>query len=94
MRIRVQYMAQLRTVIGQAEEELEFATGASLAEVIAHLALSRRREAASFLLTPRGELQPSLLLAINRTAISPADVGATPLQCGDVLTLMPPIAGG
>jgi molybdopterin converting factor small subunit len=94
MRIRVQYTAQLRTVIGQAEEELEFAAGASLAEVIVQLASECRREAASLLLTPRGELQPSLLLALNRTAISPADAKATPLSCGDVLMLMPPIAGG
>jgi molybdopterin converting factor small subunit len=94
MRIRVQYTAQLRTVIGRAEEELEFAAGVSLAEVIVQLASDRRREAASFLLTPRGDLQPSLLLALNRTAVSPADAGATPLHSGDELMLMSPIAGG
>jgi molybdopterin converting factor small subunit len=94
MRLRVQYTAQLRTVVGRTEEEVELPEGSSLAELLVHLASELRREAAPFLLTAGGELQPSLLVAVNTGAVSSRDARAVLVGPGDVVTLLPPIAGG
>jgi len=94
MRLRVQYTAQLRTVVGRAEEEVELPEGSSLAELLVRLASELRREAAPYLLTSTGELQPSLLVALNKGAVSSREAHGTAVSAGDVVTLMPPIAGG
>ncbi len=94
MRLRVQYTAQLRTVVGRTEEEIEFPEGSNLAELLVHLASELRREAAPFLLTAGGELQPSLLVALNHGAVSSCNARAVLVNAGDVVTLLPPIAGG
>jgi molybdopterin converting factor small subunit len=94
MRLRVQYTAQLRAAVGRAEEEVELPEGSSLAELLLHLASELCREAAPFLLTPSGDLQPSLLVAVNKGAVSPRDARAVRISTGDVVTLLPAIAGG
>lgn len=94
MKLRVQYTAQLRTAIGCAEEEVELADGINLAELLAHLAANRRGDAAPHLVTGAGEPQPCLLLAVNGSAVSARDARARVMHPGDVVTLMPPIAGG
>lgn len=94
MRLRVQYTAQLRTVVGRAEEEIELPEGSNLAELLAHVASEMGRDAAGYLIAPGGGLQPSLLVAVNNRAISTREALAVPINNGDVVTLLPPIAGG
>ena len=94
MRLRVQYTAQLRAVVGRIEEEIELPEGSTLAELLVHVASEVCRDAASHLLTPGGDLQPSLLVAVNQGAVSLRDARAVFVNTGDVVTLLPPIAGG
>jgi len=94
MRLRVQYTAQLRTVVGRPEEEIELPEGSNLAELLAHIASEMCREAARYLLAPGGGLQPSLLVAVNNRAISTCEARAVSINSGDVVMLLPPIAGG
>lgn len=94
MRLRVQYTAQLRTIVGRAEEVVELPEGSHLADLVARLAGELHREAAAHLLTEAGQLRPSLLVAVNQTAVSPGMAHGTRLTEGDVVSLMPPIAGG
>ena len=93
MRLRVQYTAQLRTVVGHAEEVVELPEEGSLAELLAHLA-TRHPDAGPHMVTTTGQIRPSLLVALNGTAV-PRDVASsTTLHEGDVVALLPPIAGG
>ena len=93
MKLRVQYTAQLRTVVGHAEEVVELLEGISLAELLAHLA-ARHPDAGPHLVTSTGQIRPSLLVALNGTAV-PRDVaGSTTLHEDDEVALLPPIAGG
>lgn len=94
MKLRVQYMAQLRTAIGCSEEERELSDGASLAELLSQLAASHGADAGKHLFTAAGLVQPSLMIAVNGTAAPTRNVAEIALRCGDVVTLMPPIAGG
>ena len=93
MKLRVQYTAQLRTAVGRAEEDVELPEGSTLSELLAHLA-TRGRDVAVHLVTDVGAAQPSLLMAVNSAAVPAHAAAATPIKCGDVVTLMPPIAGG
>jgi len=93
MKIHVQYTAQLRTAVGHAEELVDVADGASLAELLAHLA-ARQPDVGPHLVTNTGEIRPSLLMAVNGTAVPRNAAGAALLHEGDVVALLPPIAGG
>lgn len=94
MKVRVQYTAQLRAAVGRVEEDVELAGDGNLADLLVRLATELHREAAPFVLTAGGELQPSLLIGVNGQGVSPRDAKHVQLRDGDVVTLMPPIAGG
>jgi sulfur-carrier protein len=94
MKLRIQYSAQLRTVAGRSEDELDLSEAVNLLELLRRLAADHSREFATHLLTESGEVRPSLLLAVNGTAVSAGAAAATELKTGDVVLLMPPIAGG
>ena len=91
MKLRVEYMAQLRAAAGCTHHEVELTLGNTLADLLAHLAASLA-EARSHFLTSSGQIQPSLLVVVNGAAVGARD-GVT-LKDGDVVTLLPPIAGG
>lgn len=93
MKLRVQYMAQLRTAVGQSEEAVELPEGTRLSELLAHLAVAHG-EARSHFVTETGQARPSLLIVVNESAVSARDAATTVLQPNDVVTLLPPIAGG
>jgi molybdopterin converting factor small subunit len=81
LRVRVLAFARLREVLGFGTRELELEPGATLDDVWALLA----RDAAG--LTP---LRASTRFARNGAL---AD-GATALQAGDEIALLPPVGGG
>lgn len=94
MKLRVQYTAQLRTVLGCSEEELELPDGSTLATLLAHLVTHHNHVAAPHLVTAAGQTQTSLLVVVNDFAIAAHQSAAVVLRPGDVVTLLPPIAGG
>ncbi len=93
MKLRVQYMAQLRTVIGRAEEFIELPDGSRLSDVLVQLS-ARHGDARSHLLTETGQPRPSLLIVVNEAAVPARNAATTELHSNDVVTLLPPIAGG
>ena len=94
MKIRVQYSAQLRTALGRAEEEVELASGSTLAALFDDLATRLDDGAKGHLLAADGRIRASLLIVVNETVTSADAANATMLKCGDVVLLLPPIAGG
>jgi MoaD family protein len=93
MKLLVRYSAQLRAAVGVAEEAIDLPEGASLETLLVHLA-KRHADATSHLVTDAGEARRCLLVVVNDAALLPADAAATELHPGDVVTLLPPIAGG
>jgi molybdopterin synthase catalytic subunit/molybdopterin synthase sulfur carrier subunit len=94
MKLRVQYTAQMRTVAGRNEDEVELPEGSSLATLLDHLADRLGRDAAAHLVTAAGEAQCSLLIVLNDSAVASHQASTTFLGADDVITLLPPIAGG
>jgi MoaD family protein len=93
MKLRVKYTAQLRTAVQRAEEVIDMPDGSVLAGLLNHLA-ERYPAGKSQLLGRSGEIASSLLMAVNETAVSAQDGQAVVLKDGDVVLLLPPIAGG
>ncbi|MBC7819196.1 MAG: MoaD/ThiS family protein [Planctomycetaceae bacterium] len=93
MKLRVQYMAQLRTAVGRAEEEVEMLAGSRLAELLHQLA-NTHGAARSHFVTEAGQARPSLLIVVNDSAVPAREAATTVLHADDVVTLLPPIAGG
>jgi MoaD family protein len=93
MKLRLQYMAQLRAAVGQSEEAVEMLDGGRLSDLLSHLA-DRHAAARSHFVTDTGQPRPSLLIVVNETAIPAREAATTELHANDVVTLLPPIAGG
>lgn len=93
MKLRVQYMAQLRTAAGCSEEVVELPDTARLSDLLHHLAMTYH-DARSHFMTDTGQPRPSLLIVVNEAAVSAREAEATMLHPNDVVTLLPPIAGG
>jgi molybdopterin synthase sulfur carrier subunit len=93
MKISVRYMAQLRSLLGCGEQSITLPAGSSVQGLLAHLA-AEKTEVAPHLVTPSGEMRPSLLVAINGSAVASQQAALTSLADGDIVTLLPPIAGG
>ena len=68
MNVRVQYMAQLRASTGRVEEDVHLEEGASLAELLCHLA-ETHGTARSHFVTETGQARPSLLIVVNEAAV-------------------------
>jgi sulfur-carrier protein len=92
MKLHVQYTGQLRTAMGRPEESIELPEGSDLHGLLEHLFRNREAAVRSHVLTETGQLRRSLLVAINGQAVT-ADAKSA-LRHGDVVTFMPPIAGG
>jgi sulfur carrier protein ThiS len=80
--------------VGRLEDNIEVPEGTSLAELLVHVASGLSREAAGYVLTPAGELQPSLLVAVNNRAVPTHEAHDVRVHTGDLVMIMPPIAGG
>ena len=94
MKVRVQYSAQLRTSIGRSEDEVELNAGSTLAALIDDLASRLDDVAKGHLVAPEGSIRASLLMVVNEAVTSAASAQSTVLKSGDVVLLLPPIAGG
>lgn len=93
MKLHVKYTAQLRTVMQRAEETVELPAASCLADLAKALA-EQNPAARTHLLSGRGELNACLLIVVNEMAVAAADAATVELRDGDVILLLPPIAGG
>ena len=94
MKVRVQYSAQLQTVAGRSEEEIELPEGSNLGGLLNLLAERHGAAAAPHLLASATTVSPSLLVVVNGSASAARDAATRTLESGDIVLLLPPIAGG
>ena len=94
MNVRVEFTGQLRTAIGQASDHVELPEGATVAVLLVQLEQWCGEAASPHLFDSSGQVQPSLLVAINGSAYPSRQAAAVGLRDGDTIVLLPPIAGG
>jgi molybdopterin converting factor small subunit len=91
VQVGVRYMAQVKQAAGVAAEQVHLEGPCSVEEFIVRLA-ERHGEPLRKLLLKAGSVQPTILLFVGDVQVHPGD--GTPLQDGDVVTVLSPIAGG
>jgi len=94
MELRVEYTGQLRWAIGRSEDRIELPEGATVSELLRHLAERCGEQVRFHLLNHSGHMQRSLLVAINGTGIGAGQAASIVLQHNDHVVLLPPIGGG
>jgi molybdopterin converting factor small subunit len=94
MSIRVCYLAQARKVAGVSEDAVSWRPGLTLSVVLSDLATTHGPEFRAFLFRDDGRLQPTLLMTINDQPVPRGSAATAFLNDGDVVTMIPPVAGG
>ena len=94
MKLRIQYTGQLRATVGRSEEELDLAEPTTLSLLLRELATRHGNHAAAHLTTTAGHIPAGLLLVVNGAAIPASQCSDAVVRPGDIVTLLPPIAGG
>ena len=92
MQVSVRYMAQLRTATGAAAETLDVEGSCTAAERVAQVAARHGEALRRLLFGADGRLHPAILVFVGDTQAGVDE--RLPLNDGDVVTLLSPIAGG
>lgn len=92
MNLTVRYMAQLKAAAGNPMDRVELTRSQSVGQVLAGLSEQHGETFRQLLLTPDGNLQPTLLLFLGEDQITPDTV--VPRRDSEVLTVLSPMAGG
>jgi molybdopterin converting factor small subunit len=94
MKLRIQYTGQLRTAVGRSEDELEVPEATTVPVLLKELSVRLGQGAAAHLSTSDGQAPCGLLVVVNGAALAASQAREVRLNAGDVVTLLPPIAGG
>lgn len=92
MRVRVNYLAQVKRAAGVAEEAADLAPEGSLRDLLAVLADRHGADFRRLVLDPQGRVQPTLLFFVGDEQLRPEC--DRPLRDGEVVTILAPMAGG
>ncbi|MGE3805031.1 MAG: MoaD/ThiS family protein [Gemmataceae bacterium] len=90
MQVTVQYSAQARTATGTASETIDLERATSIRSVLVQLADKHGDGLRKILLTGQGDVHQALLLFVGDEQVD----AARELHAGDVLSILPPLAGG
>lgn len=94
MQVEFQLEAQLRRAAGLPRVSLELADASSLLAALQSLATHVGESAAAHLLTESAAVRPGLLILVNDNPVAADEADQCLLSPGDMIFLMPPIAGG
>jgi len=94
MKVRVEYKGQLRTALDRSEDAFDLPAEADVAALFRALVQHVGPVGAPHLVAASGQPASGLLVVVNGAAVPAAQAQTMRLQPGDVVTLLPPIAGG
>jgi len=95
VKVRVQYFAAVRELVGLREETLELADGSTVSVLIDGLVKRHGRRFSEFLYAAgTGNLRPSIQLLIGDMSVSSTKGLSTVLSDGVVFAIIPPVGGG
>ena len=92
MQVNVHYTTQLKAALGMAEEVVELPSSAGVRNLLQCLAARHAAPFGELVLTPDGELLPTILLCVNDQQVDPA--ADDPLPEGATVTFLSAISGG
>lgn len=92
MQITVEYAAQIKRAAGTPRDDIELESPATLADVVAAIAVKRGDALRGTLLSAQSTVHPSILIFVGDNQVR--DAMDHPVQDGDVVTFLSPISGG
>ena len=94
IRVTTRYYAFLRERVGREEETLELPEGASVGDFLEKLAERHGEKLLGYVFDENKQLRSGFAVALNGENIRPEEIRDTRLKDGDVVVILPPIAGG
>lgn len=92
MQVTVHYTTQLKAALGKAQESIDLPPNSRVPDLLQHLDQRNTDSFRQLVLTPAGELLPSILVCVNDQQVDPAC--QDPLPDGATVTLLSAISGG
>ncbi len=92
MKIRVEYSAQARHLVGIASEEVEVIPPCRIQELIVRLAETHGDPFRSFVIDSQGNVSSTVLISVNGEHVFREEMYELKKQ--DVVSILSPIAGG
>ena len=94
MKVIVRYFTVLREVTGKREEEIDAKKGSTIKDILNFLNGKYGKEFEKYVLSGMKHKGLKLLFLMNGQNIEQLEGLKTKLHDGNVLTIMPPVAGG
>ncbi len=94
MQIKVRYFTIVRSITGTREENLDAEEGSTVEDVLKMLGARYGKEFERYISSGRSHKGMKLLFFVDGRNIEGSDGFKTKLGNGDVLAIMPPVAGG
>ena len=94
MRFKIKVFATIREITKNREIELESEDGVTVKDAVKLMVDRYGERLANYLLEKNGKPKPAFLLMVNGISIKELEGLETRLQDGDVLAILPPVAGG
>jgi len=92
-KVRVKYLAPICDIAGTYQEALDLEEGDSTMDVIGRLCHQYGQAVRDLFYRPSGEFRPMFIILRNTQPMEAEELGE-PLQGGDTIVFVPPIAGG
>ena len=95
MKVRVEYFAAARELVGTREESVELGDNSTVKSLLDSLVKIHGERLRDYLYDRKsGRLRPSIQFLIGDKPVSMADGMLTPLPDGAVFAIIPPVGGG
>lgn len=95
MRIRVQYLGQIRAILNKKNEEVEVPPKTTVYELLKRLSKKYGKEFKVEVFEDDGEnVREGVIVTVNGKAVKQLRGIDTPLKLGDIVALLPLFAGG
>lgn len=94
MRITIRYFTMLREITGKRKEEIDAKEDSTIEDLLNRLDRKYGKKFEEYIFSGRKHKGLRLLFLLNGKNIEQLDGFKTILQSGNVLTIIPPVAGG
>jgi len=94
IRIEVRFYAYFREITGKYSESIILEEGSTINDALKLIIDKYGDHMRRFILNDEGQIRNNITIAINAQKIDRAHLGDYTLNDGDVLVIIPPIAGG
>ena len=94
MRVHTRFYAFLREKVGRSEDTLELEEGATIADFLKQISEKYGEIVGRDIFDEDGSLRSGFAVALNGENVRREEWGTTKLKDGDLVVILPPIAGG